>query len=110
LAVALNLKPTKKTFLSIAKIISHKSGITIDRTALRREDCLFCWFCEHPKWVEYAASSDLSTISATSEPALFTPPRPSVALTVCEPSQPMEAPRAWKLRLSYFDRPQLIQD
>lgn len=40
-------KRRKSDILLIAKKISEKTGINIDRSAKRIYDCLICWYCEN---------------------------------------------------------------
>ena len=37
----------KKVLLEVAKEVSKKTRITLDRLAKRSRDCLICWFCEN---------------------------------------------------------------
>jgi hypothetical protein len=97
--------------LDLAKEVSQRGGIPIDRLALRRKDCLICWFCENPNWVNYSTPCEGPELACTSSDSPSEAPpvsfEPAIAaVPVVEP--PPDIRPVCRIRLSYFDRPRLI--
>jgi hypothetical protein len=49
-ARAKGLSPTKAVFIDFARNFAARHQLNLDRLAMRRRDCLLCFFCEHPEW------------------------------------------------------------